>query len=793
MYNKAMNKENYQWTDWLAAVCVVLLFMLASTRLGITKWADDLEVAGWLLVLGAVIGYLLGRWRIHWLLLVMVSLLTSVFVVPLTFITLLSQRAGIVAKALDVWGRVSITSSQLVGNQPVTDSILFLLIAGVLFWFIGLSTGITLVRKGRPWIPLLLLGVGILVIEHYHSDTRRAFYTWAYAVVMLVLLGRIFYLNLRQVLTRPDRNIGGDTEFDFNRGIIMSALIIGVISFMVPGFVHTFVSESKEQTSFTLKWEKFTSNFENVFYALDESQQSREQDIANEMLLGTGQISGKDPVLYIQAFHKEEIEFPFYWRGKAYNTYQDNVWSLGNSYKQGYRPLQQLRSREPAEGQVFLKVTVQSRLPLLTQVYTTGEVVMFTRSVDAAVAFETIFEKEILGYYINPPLENNEVYRFETVLAVPTYEELSTAGTEYPEWVEKRYLQLPEGISERMIELSRQITDDKPTPYDKAVAVTQYLRSNIAYQATIPTPPRKMDPIDWFLFDYKKGFCNYSASAEVLLLRAAGVPARLAVGYAQGTPANSGEGFVVQEDDSHAWPEVYFPNYGWIPFEPTGSLPNIDWSSTFGNSPIDPSDPLQAPETNAGESTDYLTGEDRALMYLDQMDGEGIVPRQKRQLSIFGWIIVGLGSAILVSGGVYYGIKITRNWQAFKRNLKESIYKTKIQIFKTPILGFWLRTMELSPLERNYSVVEASLNLLDKETPPGITARELAAKLSERLPSVAGEIALLLDQYQRTIYSSEIIDPAEGKLAAKRVRKTAIRDWFETRWGILSKFFDRFG
>jgi hypothetical protein len=302
-----------------------------------------------------------------------------------------------------------------------------------------------------------------------------------------------------------------------------------------------------------------------------------------------------------------------------------------------------------------------------------------------------------------------------------------------------------------------------------------------------------MDPIDWFLFDYKKGFCNYSASAEVLLLRAAGVPARLAVGYAQGTPANSGGGFIVQEDDSHAWPEVYFPNYGWIPFEPTGSLPNIDWSSTFGTSTGDPTNPLVEPGTSAGESPDYLTGEDRALMYLDQMDGEGIVSRPKRQLSVFGWIIVGLVAAALVGGGVYTGIRLKRKWQEFKRNLKESVQRTKIQLYKIPLAGFWFKTLELSPLERNYSVVEASLNLLGVATPPGSTARDLAAILSERLPSVAAEIGMLLDQYQRGIYSSETIDPAEGRLAAKRVRKTAIRDWFETRWGTLSKFFDRFG
>jgi hypothetical protein len=194
-----------------------------------------------------------------------------------------------------------------------------------------------------------------------------------------------------------------------------------------------------------------------------------------------------------------------------------------------------------------------------------------------------------------------------------------------------------------------------------------------------------------------------------------------------------------------------------------------------------------------GESPEHLSGEDRAFMLLDQMDGESIVPRAKRQISVFGWIIIGLTSVALVGGGVYWGIKIRRNWVDFKQNWKEKINRTKNQIFKIPLLGFWFRTLELSPLERNYSVVEASLNLLGNESPPGSTARDLAAQLSARLPSVAREITLLLDQYQRTIYSPEIIDPAEGRSAAKRVRKTAISDWFETRWGNLGKFFDRFG
>ena len=77
----------------------------------------------------------------------------------------------------------------------------------------------------------------------------------------------------------------------------------------------------------------------------------------------------------------------------------------------------------------------------------------------------------------------------------------------------------------------------------------------------------------WVLFHTKKGFCNYYASDEVLLLRSIGIPARMAVGFAEGEGSNDstarGESFIVRNHDAHAWPEVYFPNIGWVEFEPT--------------------------------------------------------------------------------------------------------------------------------------------------------------------------------------------------------------------------------
>ena len=126
--------------------------------------------------------------------------------------------------------------------------------------------------------------------------------------------------------------------------------------------------------------------------------------------------------------------------------------------------MQKINSKQPGDSQIRLKVWVQSQLPELSQIYTTGEIVNFNRRVDAAVATETIYEKEILGYFIDPTLKENEIYRFETILSVPTSEQLAAAGTDYPNWVVERYLQLPEGISERMRALSRNITEKTQPP-----------------------------------------------------------------------------------------------------------------------------------------------------------------------------------------------------------------------------------------------------------------------------------------------------------------------------------------
>ncbi|MFH1445984.1 MAG: transglutaminase-like domain-containing protein, partial [Chloroflexota bacterium] len=180
--------------------------------------------------------------------------------------------------------------------------------------------------------------------------------------------------------------------------------------------------------------------------------------------------------------------------------------------------------------------------------------------------------KDPIAVFVTTPMQSGEYYQIHSLVGIPTITDLRQSGNEYPQWL-LQYLQLPEDFSADIQQLALDITAELDNPYDKAYAITKYLRENIEYSETFPALPQWKDPLESFLFTYKSGFCNYYASAEVLMLRSLGIPARFAVGYAQGE-FNKSEGlYTVRQKDSHAWPEVYFNDYGWVEFEPTTAQP----------------------------------------------------------------------------------------------------------------------------------------------------------------------------------------------------------------------------
>jgi transglutaminase-like putative cysteine protease len=149
---------------------------------------------------------------------------------------------------------------------------------------------------------------------------------------------------------------------------------------------------------------------------------------------------------------------------------------------------------------------------------------------------------------------------------------LRGAPATYPAGIRKRYLELPASIPERVLALARNLTATAATPYDRALAIEAYLR-RFPYFLEAPPPPPRRDAVDYFIFDLRKGYCDYYATAMVVLSRAAGLPARFVTGYSSGSYDPESVSYKVTEANAHSWAEIYFPGIGWVEFEPTASQP----------------------------------------------------------------------------------------------------------------------------------------------------------------------------------------------------------------------------
>jgi transglutaminase-like putative cysteine protease len=115
-------------------------------------------------------------------------------------------------------------------------------------------------------------------------------------------------------------------------------------------------------------------------------------------------------------------------------------------------------------------------------------------------------------------------------------------------------------------------TADAQTAYGQILALQNRFRNgNFSYTQDVE-PVEGTDPILHFLTESKSGFCQQFATAMAVMARALGYPARVAVGFREGE--RLGDTYTVDSRDAHAWVEVFFPGYGWLPFEPTPSRAN---------------------------------------------------------------------------------------------------------------------------------------------------------------------------------------------------------------------------
>jgi len=279
-----------------------------------------------------------------------------------------------------------------------------------------------------------------------------------------------------------------------------------------------------------------------------------------------------------------------YWRIGSYDRYTGDGWvRTGGVGPYGGR----LRGPPGPTREVIQEYRVESSLNVMPAAWRPVEV-------GSDVADRTRVT-EPGGLEPAETFEAGDTYRVRSAVVQASPEDLATAGTDYPEDVRERYTQLPSSTPERVAERTDRLTARAENPYETALAIEQWLENNREYSLDVDKPDG--DIADAFLFEMERGYCTYYATTMVTMLRTQGIPARLVVGYTPGQQIDDNR-WVARGLDSHAWLEAYFPEIGWIRFDPTPAAPRqdaeqsrLDDARLEGRDDVDTNETLGASET----------------------------------------------------------------------------------------------------------------------------------------------------------------------------------------------------
>lgn len=144
-----------------------------------------------------------------------------------------------------------------------------------------------------------------------------------------------------------------------------------------------------------------------------------------------------------------------------------------------------------------------------------------------------------------------------------------------------RYLLLPADLPPRVRALARSWAADADSSLEQALAIQQRLRTDFRYDLSSPSGEAEQ-PLDHFLFESRRGHCEYYSTAMAVLLRVLGVPTRNVTGFVGGTYNRFGEFYAVRQGDAHSWVEAYIDGRGWETFDPTPPAAATPWSEVDG-------------------------------------------------------------------------------------------------------------------------------------------------------------------------------------------------------------------
>jgi hypothetical protein len=504
---------------------------------------------------------------------------------------------------LDPLRLIGIWAQRVVGGDAVSDTSFYLYLLCCLFWVVGGWLSWCVLRWRQPLLGLIPGAAAFATnVLNYPSDQNG--YTLGFLILTLSLLLWTSYLRSLESIGRRRVKLTGDARWDFwESGVVVMAGVIALGIFLPPlsnadrtvdienGSFRGW-AELQQRLNHPVAFGHGSGSGTSIGFATDVALAGPTHKTGGVVMTYTidGNFGGPR---YFRGLNLERTSLGTdgaVWRYAQpsinYQLEKDATPPYGEQYQaqqSGSFKLQVLKPPDKASDVLFYP----GNLLKVDRAAT-------ARSSVGLAGFGSVASGKLntLDRLSGPGrLSGAGNYKITVQYSTASEDQLRQAGTDYPGWLDPyrnfantyrsaqdtaappaivpiNSYRRPETL-QRIHDLAVEVTAGKDNPYDQAQAIETFLRSNYTYTLTPTDPPRGVDPLEYFLFTSKQGYCEYYASAMGDMLRSLGVPTRLVNGYGPGAYDEKLNRYVIRESDAHTWVEVYYPRYGWIPFEPT--------------------------------------------------------------------------------------------------------------------------------------------------------------------------------------------------------------------------------
>jgi len=598
---------------FLALIYLVMYSVLLGIELVIR--GTSVEVLHLLIIFGIITGWLLGRSKLKnwaaWLISLLTGfLLTAIHIggIDIALWELIKSSLGILwrwifsvdagdltqlsftlsviqTRIQDLIINLSIWVNDILTGFYVYNQISTLLTWGVIVWVLASWIAWITRNKDQPIWGVIPAGTLLAILMTYTLEKR---------ILLVLLLGAGFILiglinhEVHHRVWKVKRVKGAENVKE-RLALVIVAFSLFTMAFagLMPSIKIKAISDPFERWVYgdsvsgeigsdsAVEIGGFNSNLYSV---------ERFAGLPRQKLIGSGPELAKRVVMIVKypttSFVKSDLpNAARYWRSYSYDQYTGIGWQSSPTIEVEYKPGQEIIEIQTDNFEI---ITQEIRLSnaLRGTLYSAGPPI--TLDQDVLVSWRTIREVNLNGNSQAVVVDDlfgvrndHVLYQVRSVVSTSDDNDLRQAEREIPEWISSRYLDLPESVPDRVLDLAVEIVANQPTAYDQAKALETFLRS-YPYTLELPAPPIDRDVADYFLFDLQAGYCDYYATSMVVLARAIGLPARIVVGYVGGQFDDENNQYLVTEADAHTWVEIYFGGHGWIPFEPTAAQSLID-------------------------------------------------------------------------------------------------------------------------------------------------------------------------------------------------------------------------